>query len=341
MMPARDEYPVGLRGRVLENEPMSKHTVWGIGGPARRFFAPVDVDDLVVFLGGLPPAEPLFWLGLGSNLLVRDGGLDATVIHTASMTDVIVFSTPGIARLGAGVACPKAARRCVRAGLVGLEFFAGIPGTVGGALAMNAGAFGGETWEQVDSVITVDSSGRVREREAADYRWFYRGVDGPAGEWFLEARFQLQSTPAAANDGEAKVKGLLARRAATQPMGQRSCGSVFRNPEGDFAARLIEACGLKGLRVGGAVISTKHANFIINEGGATASDVEALIAQAVSTVREETGVCLEQEVRVVGRTSVSLQSAQVTSTDPTSTKPTSTNQAAADGSPAVTGRAKS
>ena len=301
-MPARQEPTAGVRGRLRENEPMSRHTVWGIGGPARRFFEPEDERDLVNFLKSLGPREELFWLGLGSNLLVRDGGVDATVVHTASMRDTLTFSEPGVARLGAGVACPKAARHCLRHGLAGLEFFAGIPGTVGGALAMNAGAFDGETWDRVASVTTVDAHGNTTERGRDEFRAHYRGVEGPAREWFLEARFALEAAGAThRHDSAGKVKSLLARRAATQPLGQRSCGSVFRNPEGDFAARLIEACGLKGTRIGDAVVSEKHANFIINDGQATAAAVEALIERVAKTVRIRTGVDLRPEVRIVGR----------------------------------------
>jgi UDP-N-acetylmuramate dehydrogenase len=182
--------------------------------------------------------------------------------------------------------------------LVGGEFLAGIPGTLGGALAMNAGAFGGETWSLVRRVETIDRRGVRRWRAPADFQVGYRQVRGPAGEWFVTAELQLQ-----AGDGEAglqRVKELLERRNATQPIGLPSCGSVFRNPPGDHAARLIEACGLKGTRRGGACVSAKHANFIINEGTASAADIEDLIRYVAETVERMQGVCLVPEVHVVG-----------------------------------------
>ena len=287
-----------LRGILRANEPMSKHTVWGIGGPARRFYAPADVDDLCAFVASAANGEPLFWFGLGSNLLVRDGGIDATVIHTAAAADLLERVDAVTVRAGAGVACPKLARFAVRQGLRGCEFFAGIPGTVGGALAMNAGAFGGETWPIVTAVNSIDANGNVHCRPRTAYQARYRELVGPPGEWFVSADFVLEED--ADKGGQARVKALLAQRAQSQPTGQRSCGSVFRNPPNDFAARLIESCGLKGERIGAAVVSEKHANFIVNVGGATAADVEALIARVRMCVEAETGVRLQPEVKVVG-----------------------------------------
>jgi len=287
----------GLRGQLKHDEPMSRHTAWGIGGLAKAFYAPADLDDLVVFIRSQAPAAAFFWLGLGSNILVRDGGLNCTVIHTAATTDDIERNGD-VVRVGAGVACPKVARYCARQGLIGLEFFAGIPGTVGGALAMNAGAFGGETWALVKRVSCVDGTGQVRTRDRDEFDAGYRTLRQPAEEWFVEAEFQLKR--GSSDEGSAKVKGLLARRASTQPTGQRSCGSVFRNPPGDFAARLIESSGLKGVRIGGAEVSTKHANFIVNTGGATATDVEILIEEIQAKVLALTGVKLMREVVIVG-----------------------------------------
>jgi UDP-N-acetylmuramate dehydrogenase len=182
--------------------------------------------------------------------------------------------------------------------LVGIEFLAGIPGTIGGALAMNAGAWGGETWPHVALVRTVDRLGSVRERLPSKFQVGYRHVAGPAGEWFLDAEMTLDRGDAEA--AQARIKGLLERRAATQPTGLPSCGSVFRNPPGDHAARLIEACGLKGLRFGAAEVSTKHANFIINLGGATARDIARLIDHVRAEVERRHGIRLIPEVRRVG-----------------------------------------
>ncbi len=289
----------GPRGELRRDEPMSRHTSWRVGGPADRFFVPVDLDDLAAFLAGLPEDEPLHWVGLGSNLLVRDGGIRGTVVHTQGALSGLEQLDARRVSAGAGVACAKLARFCGRLGLAGAEFFAGIPGTLGGALAMNAGAFGGETWSVVESVQTVDRRGAVRLRTPSDYRTAYRSVEGPPGEWFAGATLRLNPGADPARLAE-QVRELLARRAATQPMGQPSCGSVFRNPEGDHAARLIEAAGLKGMRIGCALISEKHANFILNAGGARAADIEALIELAQQRVEALHGVRLRPEVRIVG-----------------------------------------
>lgn len=291
--------PPALRGELLLEEPMSRHTTWRVGGPAQRLYRPADLADLQAFLATLPADEPLFWLGLGSNLLVRDGGLRGTVILTAQGMGALEVLGGERVRAEAGVACARVAKFCMQRDLVGGEFLAGIPGTVGGALAMNAGAFGGETWERVASVETIDRAGRVRTRTPADFEVAYRHVHGPEGEWFVAATLQLE-----AGDGAAaaeKIKAMLARRSATQPVGKPSCGSVFRNPPGDHAARLIEACGLKGLGMGGAVVSEKHANFIINSGDATAADIEALIGHVQRVVAERHGVVLQPEARIVGQ----------------------------------------
>ena len=284
-------------GVLRHRESLARHTVWGIGGCADRYFEPADIDQLVVFLAGLPGAEPLLWIGLGSNLLVRDGGVRGTVISTVRLRAVDRIG-PTRLHVEAGAACPRVARTAARHGLTGCEFLAGVPGTMGGALAMNAGAFGAETWPAVREVETIDVSGERRWRPASDYRYGYRTVDGPPGEWFVSCRIDLE--PDTEGRAGTRIRRLLVQRAATQPTGARSCGSVFRNPPGDYAGRLIEASGLKGCRVGGAVISDKHANFIINEAGARAADVEALIGKVVEVVERRQGVRLEPEVRIIG-----------------------------------------
>ncbi len=299
MMAAAGRVPMeGLRGRLREGEPLARHTVWGIGGPAERLYRPADLDDLCAFLARLPADEPLFWLGLGSNLLVRDGGIRGTVVHLAGALTRIERVDADTVRAEAGVPCPKVARFCAQADLAGAEFMAGIPGTVGGALAMNAGAFGGETYDIVARVETVTRAGKRRVRAGTDLETGYRHVAVPPGEWFVAAHFALAAGARAGS--EARIRELLRRRGATQPTGMRSCGSVFRNPEGDFAARLIEVSGLKGERVGDAVVSEKHANFILNVGVARAADVEALIERVMARVERDHGVVLVPEVRVVG-----------------------------------------
>ena len=287
----------GRAGALRHREPMAAHTVWGIGGIADRYFEPADIDELAVFLADLPAGEPLLWIGLGSNLLVRDGGVRGTVVSTFRLRAVDRIE-PARLQVQAGAACPRVARIAARHGLTGCEFLAGIPGSMGGALAMNAGAFGNETWPAVREVETIDAGGARRWRPASDYRYGYRAVDGPRGEWFVSCRLVLD--PDTGGQAAKRIRRLLVRRAATQPTGARSCGSVFRNPPGDYAGRLIEASGLKGHRIGGAVISDKHANFIINDAGARAADVEALIGKVVEEVERRQGIRLEPEVRIIG-----------------------------------------
>jgi len=289
-----------MQGRLLENELMSKHTSWRVGGPADRYYIPAGLEDLRTFLGTLPESEPLFWLGLGSNLLVRDGGLRGTVVATSGALKRLQLLDNNIVRAEAGVASAKAARFSVDHNLEGAEFLAGIPGTIGGALAMNAGAFGGETWNIVESVETLDRHGNLRHRPASEFNVSYRSVEAPEGEWFVAAHFRLQPRVQAGADGKAVIKSLLARRGSTQPMQTANAGSVFKNPEGDHAARLIESCGLKGTCHGGACVSDIHSNFIINTGSASARDIEELINIIRKTVKDKTGVELQPEVRIVG-----------------------------------------
>lgn len=288
----------GWKGELRYDEPMAGHTSWRTGGSARCFFQPVDVDDLCAFLAVLDSDEPLLWLGLGSNLLVRDGGFPGTVIGTFGALSMTEWLAGDVLRAGSGVTCSKVARMSAKAGVTGVEFLAGIPGTIGGALAMNAGAFGGETWSQVESVETVDRRGILHTRHPDEYRVGYRTVQGPSDEWFVSARLRLVQGDVQA--AQANIRELLARRNATQPTQQYSCGSVFRNPPGDHAARLIECAGLKGARIGGARVSEKHANFIINTGSATAADIETLIHQVQGTVEQQYSIRLEPEVRIAG-----------------------------------------
>jgi UDP-N-acetylmuramate dehydrogenase len=288
---------ISCRGRIRHNESMSRHTSWRVGGPADTYFEPADAQDLADFLAGLDKDSEIHWVGLGSNLLVRDGGLRGVVIATHRGLSRLERLEDGLVRAEAGVACAKLARQCARWKLGPAEFFAGIPGTVGGALAMNAGAFDGETWQQVSAVETVDRTGQIRTRLRDEFEISYRTVKMPAAEWFIAGLFDFREQPDASVES---IRKLLARRKETQPIGLPSCGSVFRNPRDDYAARLIEACGLKGLRLGGAEVSGKHANFIINTGSATAADVESLIKQIQHQVHREQGVDLVAEVRIVG-----------------------------------------
>jgi len=284
--------------RVRLDEPMSRHTSWHAGGPAEVYFAPRDRADLASFLRTVPAGVPVLWVGLGSNLLVRDGGVKGVVIATQGALERLERVSEGTVYVEAGVACARLARQCIKWGLGPAEFFAGIPGTVGGALAMNAGAFGGETWRHVVEVQTLDRRGREHTRAAAEFTVSYRHVAAPvADEWYLAARLSFERRPGI-NDAE--IKALLARRKASQPIGEWSCGSVFTNPPGEHAARLIEAAGLKGARIGDASVSVKHANFIINHGSASAADLEGLIHYVQEAVERQYGVRLAPEVRIVG-----------------------------------------
>ncbi len=290
--------PAAFADRVRHAEPMSRHTSWRAGGPAELWFEPRNADDLAAFLRALSPEEPVTWVGLGSNLLVRDGGIRGAVISVHGILDGLERVGELRVRAEAGVACARLGRRCVQWQLGPAEFFAGIPGTVGGALAMNAGAWGGETWPLVAEVEVINRAGERRRRAASEYHWGYRRVTPPVpDEWFLAATFGLEQRLDA---DLATINTLLERRRQTQPINERTCGSVFRNPPGDHAARLIEAAGLKGCRIGGAVVSTRHANFIVNEGTATAADLEALLRHVQAVVQDVHGVRLEPEVRILG-----------------------------------------
>ena len=286
------------QGELRLDEPMSQHTSWRAGGCASRFYKPLDLADLCVFLQQLDPAEPLLWLGLGSNLLVRDGGFPGTVICMLGSVTELEWVNETTLRAGAGVTCSRVARTTSKAGLTGIEFLAGIPGTIGGALAMNAGAFGSETWVHVAKVETVDRFGQLHTRIPEEFGVGYRSVQGVEGEWFVAAHLVLERGDA--EQARIRIRQLLEQRGASQPVQQHSCGSVFRNPPGDHAARLIEATGLKGQRVGGAQVSEIHANFIINTGDATAADIEKLLNQVQGSVEQQQGVRLEAEVRIVG-----------------------------------------
>jgi UDP-N-acetylmuramate dehydrogenase len=317
-------------GEFRLNEPMRKHTSWRVGGPAARAYFPRSLQDLAAFLRSIPSAEPVLLVGLGSNLLVRDGGIRGTVVftHGALKQMHLVKGADGVSLVyaEAGVASPKVARFAATNALRGGEFLAGIPGTVGGALAMNAGCFGSECWDAVERVLTVSRDGQVRRRGRQDYEIGYRHVALHAGERQEARREKVQSAEAAPASsssstpsseeyfaaawfrfaaGDPKlarttITELLQRRIDSQPLEQPNAGSVFRNPPGDYAARLIESCGLKGFAIGGAMVSTKHANFIVNTGAATAADIEALIEHVRQTVQERCGVALEREVRIVG-----------------------------------------
>ncbi len=289
---------VTTTGKLLKHEPMARYTSWRVGGKADQLYIPAGLEDLRAFLQSLRADEPVHFIGLGSNLLVRDGGVRGTVVlmHNV-LTDLHMDGD--LVYAAAGVTCAKLAKFCAKEAKQGGEFFAGIPGTLGGALAMNAGCYGTETWNVVASVTTIDRRGELHTRDASEFIASYRHVDMPVdGEWFIGAWLRLPTGNA--QESAQKIKALLAQRLASQPLNMPSAGSTFRNPAGDFAARLIEASGLKGYVIGGAQVSEKHANFIVNLGGANALDIELLIKHMRDTVLEKQGVALQQEVKMLG-----------------------------------------
>ncbi len=284
--------------KLLENEPLARYTSWRVGGQADRVYIPADLQDLTTFLATVDKDEAIHFIGLGSNLLVRDGGVRGTVIVMHQALSTIKVDGDYI-YAEAGVTCGKLAKFSANQHQTNAEFMAGIPGTVGGALAMNAGCYGGETWDIVHQVMTIDQQGKTHLRDASAFKTAYRSVTMPvAGEWFVAAWFRLSDGDA--QEATKKIKALLATRLSSQPLNYPSGGSTFRNPEGDYAARLIEASGLKGFQIGGAQVSTKHANFIVNVGDCRAQDIESLIEHMKKEVLAQQGVALQQEVKIIG-----------------------------------------
>jgi UDP-N-acetylmuramate dehydrogenase len=291
-----------LRGTLARDLPLARYTSWRCGGPGDRVYLPADRDDLATFIRQLPPGEPLTAIGLGSNLLVRDGGIRGTVVVLHAALNALELRD-GLIYAEAGVASPRVARFAATHGYADAEFLAGIPGTVGGALAMNAGCYGGETWRYVARVEVLTPAGMLEGRLPAAYVTGYRSVrraDGGAPDGIFTAAW-FAFPQGDSRVARARIAELLRRRIAAQPLNLPNAGSVFRNPAGDHAARLIESCGLKGYAVGDARVSEKHANFIVNpKRRAKAADIESIIAHVRAVVRAQTGVDLEPEVQVLG-----------------------------------------
>lgn len=288
-----------LRGQLFENAALAEYSSWQVGGNADRLYKPADIDDLINFIKQMSSQEPLIFLGLGSNTLIRDGGIKGTVVITQGTLNTLKSIDDVTLYAEVGVASPAFARFSARKNLIGAEFLAGIPGTIGGALVMNAGCDGCETWNIVKSVLTINRQGEKKIRYPNEYSIAYRNVSVFPDEYYLAAEFQLKS--GSKEKALARIRDLLKYRADTQPTHEPNCGSVFRNPHGDYAARLIEACGLKGLAIGNAMISNKHANFIINNGQASATDVEALIEKIAESVFHKFHIRLIPEVRIIGK----------------------------------------
>jgi UDP-N-acetylenolpyruvoylglucosamine reductase len=291
-----------LRGTLRMDVDMSRYTSWRAGGYVERMYQPADLQDLANFLHMLPDDEPLLAVGLGSNLLVRDGGLRGTVLLLHAALTELKLEQNGAIYAQAGIPGAKLARFAAKHNLRGAEFFAGIPGTVGGMLTMNAGCYGSETWNVVESVQTMARNGVLSVRKPTDYEISYRYIKQrfacESNELFMGAWFRLEQGNGEVSRNE--IKSLLGKRIATQPLGLPNAGSVFRNPPGDYAARLIEMSGLKGKFLGGAQVSGRHANFIVNTGNASAADIENLIHEVRTVVREKCGIDLQAEIRIVG-----------------------------------------
>ena len=289
---------INVKGDLRVQEPMSRHTSWKTGGNADYYYVASDRDDLAKFISKLPSSTPVTWVGLGSNLLVRDGGISGVVISVVGIFNELKKFSDNEIYIGAGVPCAKAANFSAKHGLEGIEFLAGIPGTIGGALAMNAGAYGGEIWSYVNEVEVINRKGTSKVYEKNEFDISYRTVSISNDEWFISCKMKLEiSNRTIVND---RIKKMLNQRASQQPLGKLSCGSVFRNPPNQHAAKLIDLCGLKGKKVGGAMISDKHSNFIINTGNATSLDIEKLIEFVQEVVYEKHSIKLIPEVRIIG-----------------------------------------
>ena len=289
---------INVKGDLRVQEPMSRHTSWKTGGNADYYYVASDRDDLAKFISKLPSSTPVTWVGLGSNLLVRDGGISGVVISVVGIFNELKKFSDNEIYIGAGVPCAKAANFSAKYGLEGIEFLAGIPGTIGGALAMNAGAYGGEIWSYVNGVEVINRKGTSKVYEKNEFDISYRTVSISNDEWFISCKMKLEiSNRTIVND---RIKKMLNQRASQQPLGKLSCGSVFRNPPNQHAAKLIDLCGLKGKKVGGAMISDKHSNFIINTGNATSLDIEKLIEFVQEVVYEKHSIKLIPEVRIIG-----------------------------------------
>ncbi|MDB5481732.1 MAG: murB [Caulobacteraceae bacterium] len=296
----RQDLPL-VRGRLLFDEVLAPFTWLRVGGPADALFLPADEEDLAVVLAALRPEVPLTVLGVGSNVIVRDGGVEGLVVRLAGRGFGGIEVEPEESRVIAGAAALDSAlaRAAATGGVGGLEFFAGIPGTVGGALTMNAGCYGGETADWLSVAWGLDRTGEPRVFTLADFAYGYRHSRAPADIVWTGAVFQ--GRPGERDDIEASIATITRRREATQPIREKTGGSTFKNPPGDSAWRLIDEAGWRGKARGGATFSALHANFLINSGEATAADLEDLGEAVRADVAEKFGVSLEWEIRRIGR----------------------------------------
>jgi UDP-N-acetylmuramate dehydrogenase len=295
----RDRLPP-VRGKLIFDEPLAPFTWFRVGGPADVLFLPADEADLAAFLAALPADVPVTTLGVGSNVIIRDGGIDGVVIRLGrSFAEIRIEAGQGRLSAGAGALDSAVARAAAQAGLAGLEFYSGVPGAIGGALTMNAGCYGRETKDVLATAVACDRSGARRVFETRDLGYGYRHSAAPAGLIWLSALFQ--GAPDDPGAIKARMAEITERREASQPIREKTGGSTFRNPPGRSAWELVDAAGWRGKQVGGAMFSPLHANFLINTGEAAAADLEGLGEAVRADVRAKFAVELAWEIKRIGR----------------------------------------
>lgn len=292
-----DAIEKNLKGRLRKNISLKKYNTWKVGGNAEYFYEPYDLDDLIIFLK-LVKNQHVTFLGNGSNVLIRDSGIKGFVVCLKNSLNNFYRGNDGIFTFEAGLSCMKIAQISANQSFSGLEFLCGIPGTLGGALRMNAGCYGENIWKSVDSVVLINRSGNLKNKRKEEFNIDYRNVDLDDGNFFVSASFNLKKNRL--NDSSDKIKELLKNRRISQPTGLPSCGSVFKNPDNDSAGKILDSLGLKGYRIGGAYVSKKHANFIITEKSAKSGDIEELISFIKQKVLKEKKILLETEVKFIG-----------------------------------------
>jgi UDP-N-acetylmuramate dehydrogenase len=287
-----------LRGRLMANQSLAELTWFRAGGPAQVLFMPEDEADLAYFLAHLPDLIPITVIGLGSNLIVRDGGVPGVVVRLGRGFNAVTIEPGGRVRAGAAVPDVKVARAAQEAGISGLAFLRGVPGAIGGALRMNAGAYGGETKDALVEARGIDRRGNLRRLTAAEMHYTYRHCGAPADIIFTDALFQ--GAPGDPGAIAAQMDEITQSREASQPVKSRTSGSTFKNPPGQKAWQLIDAAGCRGLEIGSAQVSTLHCNFLINLGDARAADIESLGETVRARVKASSGVDLEWEIKRIG-----------------------------------------
>jgi UDP-N-acetylmuramate dehydrogenase len=287
-----------VRGKLVRGEALAPYTWFRVGGAAEALFLPADVDDLAQFLAALPASIPVTVLGVGSNVIVRDGGVPGVVVRLAGRGFGTVSAEGTRVRAGAGALDAQVARAAAKAGIAGLEFYVGVPGSIGGALVMNAGCYGRETKDVLVEATALTRDGKRATLSNAEFGFTYRRNAAPEGLIFVEALFEgTQAEPA---EVEARMAEITAKREAAQPIREKTGGSTFKNPPDDSAWKVVERAGMRGHRVGGAQVSEKHSNFLINTGDATAADIEGLGEAVRAAAKEKCGVDLHWEIKRIG-----------------------------------------